>query len=79
MKPFTSPMSKPNFGSKPAFSIKPKMGPPTQTPIKYDNGGYRDSNNDEMNAQSAEQNYAAGLASQTPPPGPSQSRVQGTK
>ena len=38
MKPFTSPLNKPKIGTKPSFAIRPKMGAPIQTPVKYENG-----------------------------------------
>ena len=39
MKPFTSPLNKGKISAKPSFAIRPKMGPPMQTPVKYENGG----------------------------------------
>lgn len=52
-----------------------------QTPAKYENGGAAGNagTDEEINTSPPEQSYGAGMPSSTPPPGPSQSRVQGTK
>jgi hypothetical protein len=72
MKPFTSPLNKPKIGTKPSFAIRPKMGAPVQTPVKYENGGAQNGAMDEeINTSPPEQSYGAGLPSSTPPPGPS--------
>lgn len=73
MKPFTSPMNKGKIGMKPSFAIRPKVGPPMQTPAKYENGGAAGNagTDEEINTSPPEQSYGAGMPSSTPPPGPS--------
>ena len=69
---FKSPMNKPKLASKP-FSMKPKMNAPMQTPVKYENGGATGNTgtDEEINTSPPEQSYGTGMATTTPPPGPS--------
>ena len=79
-------MSKPKLGSKPTFAMKPNsfkkgQGAPMQTPIKYDGNGYDAPQNadEEIKTSPPDQGYGGAMPMSTPPPGPSQSRIQGTK